>query len=68
MASAANSCVSRLSNFFFCNRPFYSCCLVTWPMNTSEAGVDLALISSSLRPASKALTGENNLLVIFLKV
>ena len=23
------------------NRPFYSCCLVTWPMNTSEAGVDL---------------------------
>ena len=30
------------------NRPFYSCCLVTWPMNTSEAGVDLVLIQTSL--------------------
>ena len=30
------------------NRPFYSCCLVTWPVNTSEAGVDLALIQTSL--------------------
>ena len=42
--------------------------------NSSESSIgsiqenDRSRVSSSLRPGSKAITGENNLLVIFLKV
>jgi len=30
------------------NRPFYSCLLMIWPLDASEAGVDLVLIQTSL--------------------
>ena len=30
------------------NRPFYSVCLVAWPLNENEAGGDLVLIETSL--------------------
>ena len=40
------NCVVIIKGTF--NKPFYSSCLVTWPVNTSEAGVDLPLIQTSL--------------------
>ena len=33
-------------------------CLVTWPLNESEAGIDLASIETNLVPRSHSVTGN----------
>ena len=48
----------------FSNRPFYSCMLlVTWLLNSSEAGGDLVLIQTSLLLLCKSCYSYANYLV-----
>ena len=43
-----SSSLKSHQNTHTCNRPFYSCVLSYLAMNASEAGVELALIQTSL--------------------